>query len=229
MNAAALGEHRSGAARGVSDLLYITVGTGIGGGAIVRGNPVHGRIHPEFGHIRIPHDWIEDPFAGTCPFHGDCLEGLASGEAMRARAGVGGEHITEERTWEREAAYLAVAVVNALLTLSPERVVLRGGVMKRPGLLERVRLDIERLVGGYLDSDSRPFRAADVIVAAGLGDRSGVVGALELARDMTTSATTNEVNRSACMPSNQAQRSLSSLARTSRVLIAQRRGPRRPV
>jgi fructokinase len=158
VNAAALAEHRHA---DVDDLLYVTVGTGIGGGAVVGGRLVHGLAHPELGHMRIPRAPGDD-FPGACPFHGDCLEGLASGTALEARA-----------TDEFEARYLALGLVNALVVLSPQRIVLGGGVMKTPGLLERVRVEVERLVAGYV--------AVPEIVAPALGDRSGVVGATCLA------------------------------------------------
>jgi fructokinase len=161
VNAAALAEHREAS---VDDLLYVTVGTGIGGGAVVGGRLVHGLAHPELGHMRIPRAPGDD-FAGVCPFHGDCLEGLASGTALQARGGD-----------EFEARYLALGLVNALLTLAPQRIVLGGGVMKTPGLLERVRAEVERLVAGYV--------ALPELVAPVLGDRAGVVGAVCLAASL---------------------------------------------
>ena len=107
MNAAALGEHRWGAAQGLDTFCYVTVGTGIGGGAMVGGLLVHGLVHPEFGHLRVPHDREEDPFEGACPFHGDCWEGLASGRAIEARWGRGGEELADdEAVWALEAKYL---------------------------------------------------------------------------------------------------------------------------
>jgi fructokinase len=160
VNAAALGEHRHGSPP-VDDLLYVTVGTGIGGGAIVGGRIVHGLVHPELGHMRIPRE-PGDEFAGVCPFHGDCLEGLASGAALQARG-----------TDEFEARYLALGLANAIAVLSPQRIVLGGGVMKTPGLLARVRERVEELVGGYV--------ASAEIVPPALGDRAGVVGAQCLA------------------------------------------------
>jgi fructokinase len=173
VNAAALGEHRHGAGRGVDDLLYVTVGTGIGGGAISGGRLVHGLVHPELGHMRIPRD-PDDAFRGACPYHGDCLEGLASGAALRARWGRGGEELVgDERVWGLEARYLALGLANAVATLSPRLVVLGGGVMATPGLLERVRGELDALLAGYV--------AAPELVAPGLGNRSGVVGALCLA------------------------------------------------
>ncbi|MEW9534707.1 ROK family protein [Microbispora sp. NPDC049125] len=186
VNAAALGEWRRGAGEGLATFAYITVGTGIGAGAVVNGRLVHGLLHPEFGHIRIPHDLGRDPFAGSCPFHGDCLEGLASGEAMRRRWGRPAEHVDDPSAWELEAEYLALAVVNLTYTLSPERVIVGGGVPKHPSLLPAVRARVLGLAAGY----PAPGDAAAMggyVVGPSLGDRSGVVGAVELARDATGS------------------------------------------
>jgi fructokinase len=177
VNAAALAEQRWGAARGAGSVVYVTVGTGIGGGAVVNGRPLHGLVHPEMGHARIPHDRAADPFAGACPHHGDCWEGLAAAPALAARWGAPPESLPDGHpAWELEARYLALGLVNVILTLSPERVVLGGGVLARAGLLERVRAHVAALINGYV-------RAAD-IVAPALGDRSGVLGALALAADV---------------------------------------------
>jgi fructokinase len=162
VNAAALAEHLHAE---VDDLLYVTVGTGIGGGAVVGGRLVHGLSHPELGHMRVPR-LPGDTFAGSCPFHGDCLEGLASGSALQARSA--------DADGELEARYLALGLVNAIMALSPQRVVLGGGVMQTAGLLERVRGEVDRLVAGYV--------ATPDIVPPSLGDRAGVLGAIELAR-----------------------------------------------
>lgn len=173
VNAAALAEQRWGAARDAASVVYVTVGTGIGGGAVVNGRPVHGLVHPEMGHARIPHDRAADPFAGACPHHGDCWEGLAAAPALAARWGRPPELLPDDHpAWALEARYLALGLVNVILTLSPERLVLGGGVLARGGLLERVRTSVSGLIGGYV-------RSAD-IVAPALGERSGVLGALAL-------------------------------------------------
>ena len=174
VNAAALGEQRWGAAVGLDTFCYITVGTGIGGGVMADGRLVHGLTHPELGHMRVPHDRARDPFAGVCPFHGDCFEGLASGSALRARWGAPAETITDPRAWELEAEYLALGLVNVVTILSPQLIVLGGGVPKQPGLIPRVRELIDALLAGYV--------AAPAVVAPALGDRAGVLGAIELAR-----------------------------------------------
>lgn len=176
VNAAALAEQRWGAAREAASVVYVTVGTGIGGGAVVNGRPVHGLVHPEMGHARIPHDRTADPFTGACPHHGDCWEGLASAPALMARWGCPPESLADDHAaWDLEARYLALGLTNIILTLSPERVVLGGGVMARARLVDRVREHVEELIGGYV-------RGA-AIVAPGLAERSGVVGALALAQD----------------------------------------------
>jgi fructokinase len=182
VNVAALGEAAWGAGRGLKDILYVTVGTGIGGGALVGGRPVHGLVHPEMGHVRIPHDCAADPFPGCCPFHGDCLEGLASGPALAARWGAPGETLPPDHpAWALEAGYLAAALVNYIMVLSPQRIVLGGGVMNQPALLPLVRREVVRLLGGYVQAPAVLEQIDEYIVAPGLGNRSGMLGALALA------------------------------------------------
>lgn len=184
VNAAALGEWRWGAGMGLDVVSYLTVGTGIGGGTVVAGAPLHGLLHPEFGHVRIPHDWDEDPFPGTCPYHGDCFEGLASGEAMRARWGLRSEEISSEAAWQLEAEYISHGIVNLIHALSPERVIVGGGVMAQPRLLSLMRARVLALMAGYLDVGAlRDERAiCGYIVPPALGEQAGVLGAIELAR-----------------------------------------------
>jgi fructokinase len=183
VNAAALGEHRWGAAQGLDTFCYVTIGTGIGGGAGVGGKLVHGLVHPEFGHLRIPHDHDRDPFPGVCPYHGDCWEGLASGPAIEARWGrpaaeLGADHAA----WELEAHYLALGLVSAICILSPERIVLGGGVMNGPGLLALVRSEIGSLLNGYVADEA--VAAADYVTSPALGSRAGVLGAIALAEGL---------------------------------------------
>ncbi len=173
VNAAALGEHRWGAARGLDTFCYVTAGTGIGGGAIAGGKVVHGLLHPEFGHMRIPHDLGADPFAGSCPYHGDCWEGLAAGPAIEARWGRPSRRLVDvEAVWQLEARYLALGLVNVVAVLSPERIVLGGGLMEVPGLLPLVQAEVDALLAGYV---------ATTIVPPALGPLSGVLGAIALA------------------------------------------------
>lgn len=182
VNAAALGEWRHGAARGLDTFVYLTVGTGIGGGGLVGGRLLHGLVHPEMGHVRVPHDHAADPFPGVCPFHGDCLEGLASGPAMAARWGAPAESLDETHpAWTLEARYLALALHNIVCTLSPQRIVLGGGVMAQPALLPRVRAELTALLNGYVQSPAVVERMDDFVVPPALGDRAGVAGALVLA------------------------------------------------
>ncbi len=182
VNAAALGEHRWGAAVGLETFCYITVGTGIGGGGLANGRLMHGLLHPEFGHMRIPHDRGRDPFAGACPYHGDCFEGLASGDAIRARWGRRPEELDDDDVWQLEAEYLALGLVNVICTLSPQRIVVGGGVMNEPSLLPLVRRRVSDLACGYFDAPELDAGIDEYIVAPALGDRAGVLGALELAR-----------------------------------------------
>lgn len=183
VNAAALGEYRWGAARGLNNFLYLTVGTGIGGGAMVDGRLLHGLIHPEMGHIRIPRDPQRDPYQGCCPFHGDCLEGLASGPAIAGRTGLRAQELPPDHpVWDLEAHYLALGLANLICTLSPERVILGGGVMDQGHLFPLVRAKVQALLNGYVDSPALREGIAGYIVPAGLGARAGVLGAIALAQ-----------------------------------------------
>ena len=174
VNGAALGEARWGAAQGIADFVYLTVGTGIGGGALVNGSVLHGAMHPEMGHIRIPRDPARDPFPGCCPFHGDCLEGLACGPAIQARWGApAGTLPPDHEAWKLEARYLALGLTNWACSLSPRRFVLGGGVMEQRQLFPLIEAELARLLNGYI-------RPPDVVPAA-LGGRAGVMGALVLA------------------------------------------------
>ena len=181
VNAAAFGEHRWGACQGLDTFCYVTVGTGIGGGAMVEGSLVHGLLHPEFGHLRVPR--IEgDSYEGFCPYHGDCWEGLAAAPAIEARWGRPGEELADaDEVWELEARYLALGLVSVICVLSPQRIVLGGGVASTPGLHERVQRHVVGVLNGYLDAD--PFRAGSegYVVEPGLGPRAGVLGAIALA------------------------------------------------
>lgn len=182
VNAAALGEARWGAARGVDEFLYLTVGTGIGGGALVGGRLVHGLVHPEMGHVRVPHDRAADPFDGVCPFHGDCLEGLASGPAMEARWGKPAGQLTPDHpAWELEAHYLALGLANWVCTLSPRRIVMGGGVMQQPQLFPLIRREVQRILGGYIQSPALTAGIEAYVVPPELGNRAGVLGAMVLA------------------------------------------------
>jgi fructokinase len=189
VNAAAVGEHRWGAARGLDAVVYITVGTGIGGGALIDGRPLHGLGHPEMGHIRVPHDRDADPFAGACPYHGDCLEGLASALALARRWGRGPEALPAAHpAWVLEARYLALGLISVISILAPRRVVMGGGLVRQPALLPRVRAQVLGLLNGYVPSAAIDARIDDYIVAPALGARAGVLGALALAQDLARGA-----------------------------------------
>ena len=184
VNAAAFGEHLWGAAQGLDTFCYITVGTGIGGGGMARGKLLHGLVHPEFGHMRIPHDLEADPFPGVCPYHGDCWEGLASGLAIEARWGGSAVDLAgDDAVWELEARYLALGLVCVICVLSPERIVLGGGVMSAPGLLPLVHREIAVLMNGYLDNAAVGDGIADYVTLPRLGSLSGVLGGIGLARN----------------------------------------------
>jgi fructokinase len=185
VNAAALGEWRWGAAAGLETFCYITVGTGVGGGVVANGRILHGLLHPEFGHMRIPHDRARDPFDGICPYHGDCLEGLASGEAIRQRWGRPGQELAGPAAWQIEAEYLALALVNVVCVLSPQRIIVGGGVARQPSLLPLARRRLRELLAGYLRAPelTDPEATDRFIVPPRLGGNAGVIGAIELARD----------------------------------------------
>jgi fructokinase len=183
--AAALAEHRWGAGRGAGSLCYLTVGTGIGTGILAGGRPWHGLVHPEGGHMYVPHDRGRDRFAGSCPMHGDCWEGLASGGAMAARWGVPPEELEENHPgWALEAEYLALGILNLVLVASPERVIVGGGVLEHPSLLGMVRERLPALIAGYLEAPELGPRIERYLVAPELGDRAGVLGAMALAQGL---------------------------------------------
>jgi fructokinase len=183
VNAAALGEYRWGAAQGLDTFIYLTIGTGIGGGGMVNGKLIHGLIHPEMGHIRIPHDKDLDPYSGSCPYHGDCLEGLAAGPALEERWGQRGETLPADHpAWLLEADYLAFGLVNIICILSPQRIILGGGVMQQHHLFPLVRRRVQGLLNDYLSVPTILDQIDDYIVPPALGDRSGVLGAIALAQ-----------------------------------------------
>ncbi|MGB3574207.1 MAG: ROK family protein [Phormidesmis sp.] len=183
VNAAALGEHQWGNAQGLETFIYLTVGTGIGGGGLVGGQPIHGLLHPEMGHILVPHDLSADPFPGCCPFHQDCLEGLASGFAMEKRWGAKGVSLPEDHpAWELEASYLATGLVNFILVLAPERIIIGGGVMEQNRLFSMVRKQVQDKLNSYLSVPQITKGIEDYIVPPKLGGKAGILGAFALAQ-----------------------------------------------
>jgi len=182
VNAAALGEWRWGAALGLDTFVYLTIGTGIGGGAMVNGKLLHGLLHPEMGHMLLRRDAARDAFAGACPFHGDCLEGLATGPALEKRWGARAETLpVDHAAWALEAHYLAQALANLICVLSPQRIILGGGVMHQPQVFELLRPEVRKLLNDYLQMPQITECIDEYIVPPGLGDRAGVLGAIALA------------------------------------------------
>ncbi len=193
-NAACLGEVKWGNAQALDHVLYVTIGTGIGGGYIIKGKPLHGLLHPEMGHMRIPHDWTQDPFSGICPFHGDCLEGLASGPAIYKRWGAPGEAIpVDHQAWALEAQYIATGLVNLLCALSPQRIILGGGVMKRAELFDEIRVKMKELSNRYFDHKQLQDDITEYVVPPKLGRQVGVLGALALAKDAFDSKSSDSI------------------------------------
>ncbi|MBT2658559.1 ROK family protein [Bacillus sp. ISL-18] len=178
VNAAALGEATFGAAKGLDSCLYITVGTGIGAGALVQGQLLQGHSHPEMGHILVRRH-PRDSYQGRCPYHGDCLEGLAAGPAIEERWGEKGVRLAErEEVWELEGYYIAQALMQYILILSPKRIILGGGVMNQKQVFASIYQYLEEFLRDYV---SLP-ELSEYIVSPGLGDNAGITGALLLAR-----------------------------------------------
>ena len=178
VNAAALGELKKGAAAGLQSCVYLTVGTGIGGGAVINGQLLEGYGHPEMGHILVRMH-SNDKYEGACPYHKNCLEGIASGPAIEDRWGKKAYELEDnEEVWKIEAFYLAQAVMTYTLILSPERIVLGGGVMKQLQLFPFIRKELEQLMKNYVSMPNLD----DYIVSPALGDNSGITGCFLLAQ-----------------------------------------------
>lgn len=181
VNGAALGEFVWGAAQGLDTFMYLTVGTGIGGGGMVGGNLIHGLLHPEMGHLRLPHDWEKDPFAGICPYHGDCFEGMASGPAIEARWGKPASELEpDHEAWDLEATYIALALNNYIVVISPQRIILGGGVMNQTHLFPMIREKVQSLLNGYVQSSAIIDDIDNYIVPASHEGRIGVLGGFAL-------------------------------------------------
>lgn len=188
VNAAAIAENRRGVLLGADPSVYITVGTGIGGGVLVGGRPLHGLLHPELGHLIPPTlrgpDGKRDDFEGVCPFHGHCIEGLASGTAIRARTGRGAEELRGDHpVWPLVAGYLGHLLHACVLVVSPQRIAIGGGVVKAPHLLPRVRQALAALLAGYVPRTAVVRELDTYVVGPKLGDDAGLAGAYALAAD----------------------------------------------
>jgi len=185
VNGAALGEARYGAGQGVRNIAYVTVGTGIGGGLITEGRVLQGRRHPEIGHIRPRRHTLDLEFAGCCPFHGDCFEGLASGPAILRRCGAPLHQLPSDHPmWVIEADYLAQLCGMLALTVAPERIIMGGGVMQAEGLRAAITAPLLAYLADYPSGIAAEIATTDLVVAPGLGGRSGVIGALSMAADI---------------------------------------------
>lgn len=177
VNAAAYGELKQGAAQGKNSCIYLTVGTGIGAGVVINEEIFSGIAHPEMGHI-----WVkrhpDDQYEGTCPYHKDCLEGLAAGPSIEARIGIKGQDLPQDHPiWDIQAFYIAQALINYTLTLAPEKIILGGGVMNQDHLLQKIRQQFVELMGGYMETP----QVSEYIVRWGLPNESGIIGSLLLA------------------------------------------------
>lgn len=182
VNAAVLAEHIWGAAIGIDNVVYITVGTGIGGGVMTHGKLVHGLLHPELGHMLLRGNGTPDLFKGVCPFHEFCLEGLASGPAIEARWGQKGENLPPQHpAWVEEAGCLAEGIANIILMLSPELIILGGGVMEQKFLFPLIHQGVQKKLNNYIQRPQVLTKIDQYIVPAKLGKQAGLLGAIALA------------------------------------------------
>lgn len=180
VNAAAMGETRWGAGQGLASLAYVTVGTGVGIGLVIDGRPVHGLSHPEAGHLRVRRI-AGDDYPGRCPWHGDCLEGLICGPALAERSGVAGEDLApDDPVLAMAGEYLGKALASVVLTASPQRIVVGGGVGRRPAVLAAARASLRAELAGYVAD--LPAADQDYVVAPGLGDHAGLFGGMAIAQ-----------------------------------------------
>jgi fructokinase len=183
VNGAVLGEARWGAAQGLETAVYVTIGTGIGGGALIGGRLAHGLVHPEMGHLMVPREPDDLDFTGDCPYHGArCWEGVASGPAIERRWGRRGETLPADHpAWDLEARYIASALASLVLVLSPERLILGGGVMQVDRLFPLVRKHLVKSLCGYVQSSEIISGIDQYVVPPLLGQQAGIAGALALA------------------------------------------------
>lgn len=186
VNGAAFGEHKFGAAQDLHTFAYYTIGTGIGGGGMFAGQLLHGLTHPEMGHVFLAQRNDDRSFGGICPYHAGCLEGLASGPALEKRWGIAGENLPEDHpAWDLEAHYIALALVNTICTISPQRIILGGGVMSQDVLFPLVRQKVLSLLNGYIHHPALVEEINSFIVPPALGNRSAIFGAAAMALTST--------------------------------------------
>jgi fructokinase len=184
VNGAALGEYRFGNAKNIDNFIYLTIGTGIGGGGMINGKLMHGLLHPEMGHVYIPHDREKDNFEGLCPFHKDCFEGLASGPAISGRWRKSAHELPEDHpAWDLEAHYIALALTNYICILSPKRIILGGGVMERSIMLPLIQEKVQKRLENFVILSEIAENIDNYIVKPKLGKRAGVLGAIVLAEE----------------------------------------------
>ncbi len=182
VNGSLLGEITWGCAKGLTDAIYLTIGTGVGGGVMSNGKLLHGMLHPETGHIRLPLV-PGDPGKSVCPYHDNCFEGLAAGPSLKARWGVSADQLVDKpEVWDIESTYIATALMSYALILSPQKIILGGGVMHQEQLFPMIRKKFKELVNGYIVTDEMDH-LDDYIVPASLNDDQGILGALKLAID----------------------------------------------
>jgi fructokinase len=184
VNVAAIGEGKWGAAKNVENFLYFTIGTGIGGGAIINGKPLHGLIHPEMGHIYLVQDNQKDNYPGKCPFHGHCFEGLASGPAIEARWGISAQNLEDSHpAWDLESDYIAQAMSDFICSFSPQKIILGGGVMQQKHLFSMIHQKVKTFLNGYVESDMISKHIDEYIVPPKLGNQAGMLGAIAMAQE----------------------------------------------
>jgi len=185
VNAAAIGEGVWGVAQGLENFLYFTIGTGVGGGAIINGKPLHGLVHPEMGHIRLSQNTLIDAYPGKCPFHGTCFEGLTAGPAIEDRWGKAAFLLSQDHpAWDLEADYIAQAMSNFICTLSPQKIILGGGVMQQTHLFPLIRKKTLTYLNGYVQSAIMLENIDNFIVPPGLGNQAGMLGAIAMAKNL---------------------------------------------
>lgn len=187
VNGSMLGEATWGCARGLDTAIYITVGTGVGVGVLAGGRLLHGMQHPEGGHILLPRR-ADDAYEGKCPYHKTCMEGLAAGPAIEARWGKKAAELSDRpEVWELEAHYLAYAITNYMMILSPQKIILGGGVMHQEQLMPLIRKKVTEMLGGYIQTEALSDMDS-YIVPASLNDNQGILGALKLGMDAKSAA-----------------------------------------